>query len=113
MARMVNLEGKQVPDTQIPEGSLFIRGCWYSSADKLPAGLKKTYAPIFKANERVLDGRKKHVAAKKEAEAKRKQKAVVPAIVPAMGEENTAENESGSSEKPAVKTKSGQPCVNC
>ena len=47
MVRTVQFEGKKIPSTKLPEGSLFIQGCWYSSADKLPENLKAKYGRVF------------------------------------------------------------------
>ena len=38
--RIVDFEGRQIPKSQLPNGSLFIEGVWYSSVDTLPPELK-------------------------------------------------------------------------
>ena len=43
MARMVNFEGQLVPHNSIPQGSLFIEGVWYSSADTMPTEVREVY----------------------------------------------------------------------
>jgi len=47
MPRIVNFEGKQISEINLPPNCMFIQGVWYSSADKLPAELKEGYAPVF------------------------------------------------------------------
>ena len=51
-SRKVNFEGKQIPESKLPKGSLFIVDTWYSAARKLPAHLKKTCGHLF----RILKG---------------------------------------------------------
>ena len=47
MARMVNFEGKLVPHNSIPQGSLFIKGVWYSSPEKIPDDVRKEYNELY------------------------------------------------------------------
>ena len=54
MVREVNFEGKQILDLQLPNDSLFIKGMWYSSADKLPPGLKERFASAFDKETKVF-----------------------------------------------------------
>lgn len=49
-SRKVNFEGRQIPESKLPNGSLFIINQWYSSARKLPARLKKIYGLLFRAS---------------------------------------------------------------
>jgi hypothetical protein len=47
MPRTVNFEGNPISEMKLPPNCLFIKGVWYSSADKLPSELKAVYAPVF------------------------------------------------------------------
>lgn len=38
--KIIDFEGKRIPISQLPKGSHFIRGMWYSSVDALPPELK-------------------------------------------------------------------------
>ena len=93
MSRMVNLEGKQVPESQLPNGSLFIKGCWYSSVDKLPSDFRAKYAPLLE------ESRKHYEQLEKQAKARRKPQA--PRTVPqpstpdVAGAAETLSNENG------------------
>ena len=41
MGKLVNFEGKMVPLKSLPQGSVHVRGVWYSSMDSVPADIKK------------------------------------------------------------------------
>jgi len=47
MARMVNFEGQSVLHGSIPEGSLFIKGVWYSSPESMPEDVRKEYRALY------------------------------------------------------------------
>lgn len=47
MARMVNFEGQLVPHNSIPEGSLYIKGVWYSSPDTMPEEVREEYKALY------------------------------------------------------------------
>jgi hypothetical protein len=50
----VKFEGKEIPKSKLPNGSLFIVSQWYSSASKLPVRLKSMFGRLF----RILKGNK-------------------------------------------------------
>ncbi len=41
MAKLVNYEGNMVPINAVPQGSVYIRGVWYSSMDNVPDEVKR------------------------------------------------------------------------
>lgn len=43
MVKLVNFEGKMVAFNTIPQGSVFVRGVWYSSVDKMPDDVRDYY----------------------------------------------------------------------
>lgn len=43
MVKLVNFEGKMVAFNMIPQGSIFVRGVWYSSVDKMPDEIRDYY----------------------------------------------------------------------
>lgn len=53
-SRIVDFEGKRIPFSKVPKGSVFIagegneKGAWYSSAEKLPPHLKEKYKSVFR-----------------------------------------------------------------
>lgn len=47
MARMVNFEGQLVQHNSIPEGSLYIKGVWYSSPDRMPEDVREEYKALY------------------------------------------------------------------
>jgi len=66
MPRMVNLEGKQTPVTNLPPDCYYVRGVWYSSPDKLPAELKAEFGPLFeKQRESIKSTKEKWLKARK------------------------------------------------
>lgn len=101
MARMVCFDGAQVPDSQITSGSLFIKNCWYSSVDKMPANLRAEYAPIFDREKQYQESLEKTV---KTNQQKQQQKETAA---------RKAAEAQAQAAKAAKTDASGQPCVNC
>lgn len=48
MVKLVNFEGKLVSFNTIPQGSIFVRGVWYSSVDKMPDEIREYYKQQLK-----------------------------------------------------------------
>ena len=52
MAKMVNFEGKMVNQNTIPQGSIYIKGVWYSSLDAVPDAVRREYKWLSQSNEK-------------------------------------------------------------
>lgn len=53
--RIVRLDGKAIPESQLPAGSLYIQGMgWYSSINTVPKHLQPTYKILFAAQEKAM-----------------------------------------------------------
>ena len=50
MVKLVNFEGNMVAFNTSPQGSIFIRGVWYSSVDKMPDDVRDYYKQQLKGN---------------------------------------------------------------
>ena len=49
MVKLVNFEGKMVAFNAVPQGSIFVRGVWYSSVDKMPDEIREYYKEQLKS----------------------------------------------------------------
>jgi len=49
MVKLVNFEGKMVAFNAVPQGSIFVRGVWYSSVDKMPDEIRDYYKEQLKS----------------------------------------------------------------
>jgi hypothetical protein len=53
--RIVKLDGKAIPESQLPAGSLYIQGKgWYSSVNTVPKNLQVTYKTLFALQEKAM-----------------------------------------------------------
>ena len=48
MVKLVNFEGNMIAFNAIPQGSIFVRGVWYSSVDKMPDEVREYYKQQLK-----------------------------------------------------------------
>ena len=53
--RIVKLDGKAIPESQLPAGSLYIQGKgWFSSVNTVPKNLQATYKVLFASQEKAM-----------------------------------------------------------
>lgn len=48
MIKLVNYEGKMIAFNTLPRGSIYVRGVWYSSVEKMPEDVRDEYKQKLK-----------------------------------------------------------------